>query len=67
MGMRWRNKQGGPRWLVVLGLSCGLSSVLVVTLYGLTRTQGLVQVAFGVVMILIPVVGLVLAIVRPRF
>ena len=65
--MRWRNKRGGPRWLVQLGLCFVLSSVLVALLYGMTRTQGLVQVAFGVVMIFLPVVGLVLAIVRWRF
>ena len=62
--MRWRTRRGGPRWLVQLGLCFVLSSVLVALLYGLTRTQGLVQVAFGVVMILIPVAGLVLAAVR---
>ena len=62
--MRWRNKRGGPRWLVQLGLCFVLSSMLTALLYGLTRTQGLVQVAFGVVMILIPVAGLVLAAVR---
>ena len=65
--MRWRNKRGGPRWLVQLVLSFVLSSVLVALLYGMTRTQGPVQVAFGVVMIFLPVVGLVLAIVRWRF
>ncbi len=65
--MRWRNKQGGLRWLVLLGLSFVLSSVLVAILYGLTRTQGPVQVALGVVMtLIIPVVGLV-AIVRRLF
>jgi uncharacterized membrane protein YjjP (DUF1212 family) len=65
--MRWRNKRGGPRWLVQLVLCFVLSSVLVALLYGMTRTQGLVQVALGVVMIFLPVVGLVLAIVRWRF
>ena len=65
--MRWRNRRGGPRWLVVLGLCFVLSSVLVALVYGMTRTQGLVQVAFGVVMTLIPVVGLVLAILRRLF
>ncbi len=62
--MRWRNRRGGPRWLVQVGLCFVLSSVLVALLYGLTRTQGPVQVALGIVMTLIPVVGLVLAIVR---
>ena len=53
---------------MVLRLCFVLSSVLVATLYGLTRTQGLVQVALGVVMaLIIPVVGLVLAIVRRLF
>ncbi len=50
-----------------LGLCFVLSSVLVALLYGLTRTQGPLQVAFGLVMTLIPVVGLVLGIVRRRF
>ncbi len=66
-GMRWRNKRGGLRWLVVLGLCFVLSSVLVALLYGLTRTRGPLEIALGVVMTLIPVVGLVLAIARPRF
>ncbi len=65
--MRWRNRRGGPRWLVQLGLCFVLSSVLVALLYGLTRTQGPVQVALGGVMTLIPVVGLVIAIVRRCF
>ena len=66
--MRWRNKRGGPRWLVQLGLCFVLSSVLVALLYGLTRTQGSLQVALGVVMtLIIPVVGLVLAIIRRLF
>ncbi len=67
LGMRWRNKRGGPRWLVQLGLCFVLSSVLVALLYGLTGTQGPVQVALAVVMILIPIVGLGLAIVRRLF
>ncbi len=62
--MRWRNKRGGPRWLVQLGLCFMLSSMLTALLYGLTRTQGLVQGALGVMMILIPITGLVLATVR---
>ena len=66
--MRWRNRRGGPRWLVKLGLCFVLSSVLVALLYGLTRTQGPVQVALGVVMtLIIPVIGLVIAIVRRLF
>ncbi len=66
--MRWRNRHGSPRWLVQLGLCFVLSSVLVAILYGLTRTQGPVQVALGVVMtLIIPVVGLVLAIARRLF
>ena len=65
--MRWHNKRGGPRWLVQLGLCFVLSSVLTALLYGLTRPQGLVQGALGVVMILIPITGLVLAIVRRLF
>ena len=65
--MRWRNRRGGPRWLVKLGLCFVLSSVLVALLYGLTRTQGTVQVTLGVVMTLLPVVGLVIAIVRRLF
>jgi len=65
--MRWRNRRGGLRWLVQLGLCFVLSAMLVTILYGLTRTQGPVHVALGVVMTLIPVVGLVLAIVRRGF
>ncbi len=65
--MRWRNKRGGPRWLVQLGLCFVLSAVLVALLYGLTRTQGLVQVVLVVGVAIAPVVGLVLAIVRWRF
>ena len=65
--MRWRNKRGGPRWLVQLVLCFVLSAVLVALLYGMTRTQGLVQVALGVVMTLLPVIGLVLAIARRLF
>ncbi len=65
--MRWRNRRGGPRWLVQVGLRFVLSCVLVALLYGLTRTQGPVQVALGVVMTLLPVVGLVIAIVRRLF
>ena len=57
MGMRWRNKRGGPRLLVQLVLSFVLSAALVALLYGMTRTQGLVQVALGVVMIFFPVIG----------
>ena len=64
--MRWRTRRGGPRWLVQLGLCFVLSAVLVALLYGLTRTQGPLQVAFGLVMTLMPVVGLVMAIVRRR-
>jgi hypothetical protein len=53
---------------VQLGLCFVLSSVLVALLYGLTRTQGSLQVALGVVMtLIIPVVGLVLAIIRRLF
>ena len=65
--MRWRNKRGGPRWLVQLGLCFVLSSVLVAIVYGLTRTQGLVQVVLVVVVAIAPLVGLVLAIARRRF
>ena len=66
--MRWRNRRGGPRWLVQLGLCFVLSAVLVALLYGLTRTQGSLQVALGVVMtLIIPVVGLVLAIIQRLF
>ena len=62
--MRWRNRHGSPRWLVVLGLYFVLSSVLVAIVYGLTRTQGPLQVVLAVMMIFIPIAGLVLAIVR---
>ena len=65
--MRWRNKRGGPRWLVQLGLCFVLSSVLVAIVYGLTRTQGLVQVVLVVVVAIAPLVGLVLAIARRLF
>ena len=65
--MRWRNKRGGPRWLVQLALCFVLSSVLTALLYGLTRTQGPVQVTLAVVMIFIPIAGLVLAIGRRLF
>jgi hypothetical protein len=65
--MRWRNKRGGPRWLVQLGFCFVLSSVLVAIVYGLTRTQGLVQVVLVVVVAIAPLVGLVLAIARRLF
>ena len=67
MGMRWRNKRGGPRWLVQLGLCFVFSSVLVAMVYGLTRTQGLLQVALVLVVAIAPFVGLGLAIVRRLF
>jgi len=41
--------------------------MLVAILYGLTRTQGPAQVALGVVMTLLPVVGLGIAIARRLF
>ena len=65
--MRWRNKRGGPRWLVQLGLCFVLSSVLVALVYGLTRTQGPLQVALVLVVAIALFVGLGLAIVQRLF
>ena len=64
LGMRWRNKRGGLRWLVELGLCFVLSAVLVALIYGLSRIQGPVQVALALVVTSGLVAGFVTAIVR---